>query len=73
MKHGISAISVGLFLAISAIIILVFICVVRCPSRITEEHNAFVMKCEKDGGVTVPSQNGDICIPRWIIYGEKNR
>lgn len=61
----------GIFLAIGVAVILAFIGIVHGAARMAAENDAFVKKCDEDGGVIVPSRNGEICIPKWIIYGEK--
>lgn len=61
----------GITLAIGVAVILAFIGIVHGAARMAEKHDAFVKKCDEDGGVVIPSRNGEICIPKWIIYGEK--
>lgn len=71
VKLDTSASGFGLFLAIGVAVVLAFIGIVHGAASMAEEHNAFMKKCDEDGGVVVPSRNGEICIPKWIIYGEK--
>lgn len=74
MAKGVNNFSAGGFgitLAIGVAVILAFIGIVHGAARMAAENDDFVKKCDEDGGVIVPSRNGEICIPKWIIYGEK--
>lgn len=74
MAKGVNDFSAGGFgitLAIGVTVILAFIGIVHGAARMAAENDTFVKKCDEDGGVIVPSRNGEICIPKWIIYGEK--
>lgn len=59
------------FLVVVVVAIIAIVAIVHQAARMADEHNAFKKQCDLDEGVVVQSSAGEICIPKWIIYGEK--